>query len=807
MHSQPARLVVVACLINLLTFVVCPGADAQAPNAPAPNAQAPNAQAPAPAGWPHTLTVNGATAVVYQPQAIDWPDHATLTTREAVAITPRGEKSPVLGTTEISFSTQTDAATGDVVLSNPQLLASHFPTLDTAQAARIEQQIKTALPNIHPAPVALQSVLLSLKQGAQPETAAINNDPPVILYSAKPASLVVFDGAPVLAPAGKSGLSFAVNTNWDVFTDDTDWYLLNNGSWMVANAYTGPYQPVSRLPPAFSAIPTDANFAAARKAIPPAPAKSGAVPAILVSTKPAEIVVTAGPPQFAPVAGTGLQSVKNTNSTLFFQTSSGQYFLLISGRWFSAPGLDGPWIFASNDLPPDFSLIPPEDPQAEVLASVPGTSQAQLAALQAQVPRQATLKKDQAKLTVVYAGPPQFKPIPGTPLMYAVNTSFQVIEVSGKYYACYQGAWFEGPSPNGPWILATGVPQVIYTIPPTSPMYNVTYVKIYGVTPVAVTYGYTAGYTMGFVTAGVVVYGTGYYYPPVVIPGAVPVYYPYPYSYAGNVAYNTSTGAWVQSGAVYGPYGGVAKGGTWYNPTTGAYGSHGAIYGPNGGVAGGSYYNPSTGGYARGSASWSNGSGSANGSYYNPRTGVTGTTNQNANAYSRWGSSTFAGPNQTVNTQSGSNARGSAGSFQSSTGAQGAGYRGVNGNSGGAVKTQNGDVYAGHDGNAYQHTSSGWSQWSNGGWQPVNPPASTSSTNRQQNTTATQARSQSTQAQPSASGQTQRSGGRSMDSSSYNQLEQDRQARSAGSQRLGGFGGGGGGGGRFGGGGGGRFHR
>ena len=23
--------------------------------------------------WPHTLTVNGATVVVYQPQAIEWP--------------------------------------------------------------------------------------------------------------------------------------------------------------------------------------------------------------------------------------------------------------------------------------------------------------------------------------------------------------------------------------------------------------------------------------------------------------------------------------------------------------------------------------------------------------------------------------------------------------------------------------------------------------------------------------------------------------------------------------------------------------
>jgi hypothetical protein len=537
------------------------------------------------------------------------------------------------------------------------------------------------------------------------------------------------------------------------------------------------------------------------------------VPVILVSTRPAEIIVTNGPPQFAPVAGTGLQSVRNTNSVLFFEPSSGRYFLLVSGRWFAAHGFDGPWTFASNSLPPDFALIPPEDPQAKVLASVPGTSQAQLALLQAQVPRQATLKKDTAKLNVVYAGPPQFKPIQGTAMTYAVNTSFQVIETGGRFYVCYQGAWFVGPSPMGPWQLAESVPQVIYTIPPSSPMYNVTYVKVYAATPAAVTYGYTSGYTMGFVTAGVLVYGTGYYYPPVVIAGPVPVYYPYPYSYVGNVSYNASSGGWARGGAIYGPYGGVAKGGTTYNPNTGAYGAAGAIYGPNGGVGGFSYYNPTTGGYARGSASWSNGYGSANASYYNPRTGVSGTTNQNANPYERWGSSTFSGPNQTVNTASGSNARGSAGGFQSSTGAAGAGYSGVNGNRGGAVKTQNGDVYAGHDGNVYQHSSNGWSQWNNGGWQQVNPPSSnTAQANRQQtspsasaNASSTPAtRTQSTQSQRTASGQSGRSpqGGarQTMDSSSYQQLEQDRQARVAGNQRFGGDGssfGGRGGGGRF----------
>ncbi len=90
------------------------------------------------------------------------------------------------------------------LLSDPKLLASHFPALDTEQAAALEQKIKDALPNIHPSPVALNSVLLSLKQAAQPENAPFNNDPPVIFYSDKPASLIVFDGEPVTVPLGQT---------------------------------------------------------------------------------------------------------------------------------------------------------------------------------------------------------------------------------------------------------------------------------------------------------------------------------------------------------------------------------------------------------------------------------------------------------------------------------------------------------------------------------------------------------------------------------------------------------------------------
>src|SRR5258708_23662413 len=85
---------------------------------------------------------------------------------------------------------------------------------------------------------------------------------------------------------------------------------------------------------------------------------------------------------------------------------------------------------------------------------------------------------------------------------------------------------------------------------------------------------------MGFVTAGLLVYGTGYYYPPYVVPGRVPAYFPYPYSYAGSVWYNPATGAWARGGTVYGPYGGAATAGTAYNPATGAWAHRAAGYLP-----------------------------------------------------------------------------------------------------------------------------------------------------------------------------------------------------------------------------------
>ena len=781
--------------------------------------QAPAAQAPAavttPAAtvdstWPHTVTNERGSALVYEPQVISWPGRQTLNTRIAMQLTPNDTKVAVLGTVEVSFATSTDLVSRQVALSNATLLSSNFPAADTAQAGRFEAAIRSTLVGLAQKSVPLDMLLLSLRQGSEPPpNVELQNAPPAIYVSERPASLLVFDGDPVLAPVTGTTLSVAVNTNWDVFKDGSgSWYWLNDGAWLRASGFKGPWGPAGALPATFSALPDDLNFADVRKQLPGRSITVADMPQVFVSTVPAEIIVIEGAPNYTAIAGTQLQYAANTDAALFRYTGNGLIYYLVSGRWFSANSLQGPWSFATDSLPPDFALIAEDSPVGFVLASVPGTVQAEEALITAQIPQQATLNVENAKLDVVYAGEPKFEPIAGTSMAYAVNTSFNVVRVANSYYACYQGAWFVAPAPVGAWRLATTVPVVIYSIPAASPLYPCTYVRVYATTPTTVTYGYTSGYTMAYVSMGVIVYGTGYYYPPYIYPGRIPIYYPYPVTWAGATYYNSVTGVWAHGGAIYGPYYG-ARGGSAYNPNTGAYARGGSVWGPYGGAGAFSAYNPTTGSYAHGSAVWGPNGASANASWYNARTGISGSTNQNSNAYGRWGSSTVSGPNQTVHTQSQSDSRGSAGSFSSSTGAEGAGVKGAGGNSAGAVKTATGNVYAGADGNVYKKTDDGWEKYNDGSWNAVQKPTQkpTSPTTKAGTQAGSQTRTQAgtptgTQArtaggssynrpqQPEAQGLGKGSAqGAGQSWQAADQLDRDRQAREGGNQRQQQFGG------------------
>src|SRR5262249_49531727 len=167
-----------------------------------------------------------------------------------------------------------------------------------------------------------------------------------------------------------------------------------------------------------------------------------------------------------------------------------------------------------HDLPGDFAKIPPGTAQGVVLASVPDTPQAELALLANSVPTTATVKRREAKIQLTYDGVPRFKPIEGTDMAYAINAQLPVVRSGEAYYALDNGVWFHAAEPEGPWEVASEVPDEIYTIPPSSPVYYATFARIYQANDDEVEVGYTPGYQGAYEDDGTVVYGTGWDYEP-----------------------------------------------------------------------------------------------------------------------------------------------------------------------------------------------------------------------------------------------------------------------------------------------------
>jgi len=754
--------------------------------------------------WPRQITKPGGKLVLYQPQVDDWRDFQQVDGRMAFTITPTGGKTHVgVVTVQMQSAVNMDAHT--VLLSNPQITGVSFPSLDPATTAQMDQLARTFLNPAATMTISLDRLVASAKKTKTPPVAEVKNDPPAIFISMRPAILLLVDGPPVTAPIANSKLQFVVNANWPLFIEQGSptYYLFDGKGWLKCDSLGGTWAPTSKLPKQMAKVPENSNFTGLKGFIPPSPGSAASFPVVYHSATPAEIIVFGGEPQWTPISGTQLSYASNTSSSVFKYRPTGAFYYLTSGRWFTATSALGPWTFATYTLPVDFAQIPPSSPAGRVLASVPGTPEAEDAVLIAQIPTTVTVNPTEAakEAKVSYVGEPQFQPIEGTSMQYAVNTPNKVILVGSEYYMCYQGLWFVSSSAQGPWQVAQTVPQVIYTIPPSSPVYNVTYVTQVYTSPTYVQASYTAGY-MGMFVAGaavgaIICSGTGYYYPPY-------AYHGYYYPYAATYGYHT------------------------YNPYTGAYGYGGAAYGPYGSAHWGTSYNPNTGTYARGATASTAYGTQTVAQAYNPYTGAYGATHQGSNAYGSWGSSVVSKNGNTAYTQHATNAYGSVGTVQTSAGGKGAATSTAYGNT--AVgKTSNGDMYAGHDGNVYKNTGSGWQTYNNGSWNDVQKPTTTSAQSyNQQHPTSTNpnysSAQQKAQSNPNYAANQQKaqsysqqhpsgeSGSRPSGGSSYGDLNQEAQNRQRGAQQSQRFSqyqhsGGSGGGGRWGGGGGGGGRR
>ena len=653
------------------------------------------------ASWPRPYVQDGNQLLVYQPQLETWANRLNFAGSVAVIVTPKDGKASG-GVLKITAQADTDAHQRTVVLSNIQITEAHFsaaaPPAATeagpegqagADAAQAEAVAKALFPK-NGLSLSLDYLLAALAQSGQSATSVqLNTTPPKVFLAEQPSRLVLFEGAPSFAPVQGTPVEHAINTNWTLLraTNAPGYYLLDSTGWLTSEALaSGVWQYTSQLPDAFSQLPNTKDWQDVTSHIPAPPTEGQPPLQVYVSTTPAELIVMVGEPQYTRIAGTGLFSIENTDSLVFWDGYAKAFYYLVAGRWFRAPALDGPWVYATRDLPADLANVPPDGPLAAILASVPNTMEAREAALQAQIPRLASASRKDTRATVAYDGAPQFAPIDGTALSYAVNTGNDVIRVGDGYYLCEKGVWFTSASPSGPWAVATAVPDQIYAIPPTSPVYNVTYVRVYQVTDDAVVDGYTDGYLGEYVADGVVTWGTGYYYPPYVAVGAVPYYYPRPYTYGCDAFYNPLNGTFHRAGYGYGPYGGIGAGAV-YNPYTGTYARGVTAYGP----------------YEAGTAVQA----------YNPRTGTYAAGYGRSNPYASWEQGVVYGDGRWGREAAYSNDRGTVAGVQTSSGAAAVGV--TNGDrSAAVVRAPDGDVYAGSDGHLYRHTGDGWQRYDGG---------------------------------------------------------------------------------------------
>ncbi|CAA0104136.1 Uncharacterised protein [Starkeya nomas] len=748
-------------LMAAAAAIVATPALSQQPAAPAGQTAAPASAIPQALAWPRNFDLGDKRLEVYQPLIEQW-NGDQLSGRAAIAIGPK----PAEGASTTSSTTPSAAPTygiarftARVAVDKPSKLAQLSNVVITSVDVPTDPSQNTALLSALQSRISPQGMTFALdnlltsyaatKQLDKEMTQPVDNTPPRIVFADKPTLLVLVAGQPVPRPIdGVTGFQRIVNTPVLMLVEGSGTYHLQAaGTWYQAPAVEGPWTVTAQPSPALQAAGTMATSVEPAQSMMPANGqKPDTPPAILSSTTPTELVITAGAAQMVPVGGTSLLRVSNADHAILLDPSNNQYYVLVSGRWFRGPGFEGPWSFVpGTGLPAGFAKISPTDPASNALVAVPGTPQAKEAAIAATVPQTATIKRD-TQLTIQYdGGTPKFEPIKGTILSYAVNTRTPVIQLDPtRYYALFKGAWFVSSTPTGPWLVTDVVPAAIYTIPVSSPLHYVTYVRVYASTADAVTVGYTPGY-LGVVIepGGTVVYGTGYN-----CVGYVGTFWygcPWTYGYDASFAWADGFGfgydadfGWGAMSPWWGPYWGV---GPWYGPWAGVninqvniYGAWGAAAawdhawgaGPWGtgwtanavhgvtpwgaGFAGrsGAAFNPWTGNFAAGRSA----------AFFNPYTGAEGAARAGAvgNAYT----GNFAAGRQSAgfNPTTGIGHASETG-ITDQNGHISADSRGIAGNvrTGNAVGWNNGNIYTDHDGSIHQYDpNNGWQHQTINGW-------------------------------------------------------------------------------------------
>jgi len=284
--------------------------------------------------WPRQLTSGDHTFSIFQPRYERW-DQGQLSGRAAVVVENPVSPEPQYGVIRFTARTEVDKETRLVTLEDVTIAKADFPTAPDGGDVYLTA-LRQAL-SAQPLTIALDRLQaeLEVKRTEDPgRIVQVKNDAPRIIVSEQPALLVRIDGQPVLRQVAGTDLLRVINTRVLLLLDRSAdrYYLWLMTRWLAAPKLDGPWAALANPP---------ASLRTAKE--------------VAVQSKE---VGLEGQPALSPITGTDILEVTNTDDDLFLYTPQQEYYALLSGRWFRAGSLQGPWEFvASGDLPSDFARI------------------------------------------------------------------------------------------------------------------------------------------------------------------------------------------------------------------------------------------------------------------------------------------------------------------------------------------------------------------------------------------------------------------------------------------------------------------
>ena len=180
-------------------------------------------------------------------------------------------------------------------------------------------------------------------------------------------------------------------------------------------------------------------------------------PAIVVSEKPLKLLSIDKEPVKAPLAGTDLEYVVNTNWNVFYYRPDEQWYVLNDDAWQHNNYLaDGGWT-TTDSLPADFDKLAMNDEWPEIQKALP-------AHLPEKPPMDFMISLEATEL-ILLDGAPRLSPIGETGISFVSNTQSDLFKSGGHWYFLVSGRWFSNVSLSGNWQSVKDLPDTFSQIP------------------------------------------------------------------------------------------------------------------------------------------------------------------------------------------------------------------------------------------------------------------------------------------------------------------------------------------------------